>query len=215
MGAVKVAIHQPNYWPWLGYLSKMREADIFVYLDNVAYEKNGFQNRNRFMIDGKEHWLTIPVLTKGRMGQAIKDVEVNWDADWAKRHYHMILYNYINMIKLPEDGLGDFFLSKHRYKLLINWCVESVSFLRAVYKIKTKIIFESTLNVGGIGTQRLVNICKKLNADVYLSGMSGKDYIDEKLFGGIKVEYAGWKSKLNLSALHYYLKDETIIFASI
>lgn len=206
---MRVAIHQPHYWPWLGYLHKMMEADVFVYLDNAAYEKNGFQNRSRFLIDRKEHWLTVPVLTKGRSGQAIKDVEVNWDADWSKKHYHTLLYNYISMMKLSGNGLMDFFLSKPRYKMLIKWCVESVRFLKIAYKINPMIIFESTLNVKGNGTERLVNICRELDADTYLSGPTGRTYLKEEMFGNIKVEYMDWKPKSNLSALHFYLKNET------
>ena len=206
---MRVAIHQPHYWPWLGYLHKMKEADIFVYLDKAAYEKNGFQNRNRFLIDGKEHWLTVPVLTKGKMGQPIRDVEVNWDADWAKQHYHSLLYNYISTMKLKENGLMDFFLSKPRYKLLITWCVESVRFLQIAYKIKPTVVFESALNVEGSGTERLVNICREVGADTYLSGPTGRAYLKEEMFGDIKVEYTDWKPDSHLSALHFYLRKET------
>jgi len=139
---MRVAIHQPHYWPWLGYLKKMKEADIFVYLDEAAYTKNGFINRNKIQIDGKDHWLTIPVLT-------------------------------------------------------------------IAYGINPMIIFESTLNIEGFGTERLVNICKKLNADTYLSGPSGRDYLDESKFANIKVEYMDWNPPTDLSALHHYLMGET------
>jgi len=202
---MKVAIHQPYYWPWLGYLRKMMEADIFVYLDNADYRKNGFINRNRIQIDGKDHWLTIPVLTKGRTGQAIKDVEVNWDSDWAKKHYHTLLYNYhAKEAGFLGAGLATvFFWAEH--KLLIEWCTESVRFLKIAFKINTILSFESALNVQGSGTDRLVNICKALGADTYLSGPSGRDYLDESKFGNIKVEYLDWKPKSHLSALHHYL----------
>ena len=205
---MRVAIHQPHYMPWLGYLRKMKEADIFVYLDKAAYTKGGFINRNRIRINGEDHWLTIPVLTKRRTGQAIKDVEVNWDTDWLKKHYHALLYNYINMMKI-NNGLMDFFLSKPRHKMLIKWCIESVRFLRIAYRIKTKIVFESQLSVQGHGTDRLVDICKAIDADTYLSGPSGRDYLDESKFGRIKIEYIDWQPSTLLSALHYYMIDET------
>lgn len=205
---MKVAIHQPHYWPWLGYLKKMKEADIFVYLDETAYTKNNFINRNRIQINKKDHWLTIPVLTNGRTGQLIKDVEVNWDTDWIKKHFHSLLYNYAKSMRIPDNGLHNFFLSKPRYRLLIKWCIESVRFLRLAFKINPMIVFESTLSVEGRGTDRLVNICKTLNADTYLSGPSGKDYLDEAKFGDIKIEYMDWKPKSHLSALHFYLRNE-------
>lgn len=205
---MRVAIHQPHYMPWLGYLRKMRDADVFVYLDETQYTKNSFINRNRIRIDGKDHWLTIPVLTKGRTGQTIKDVEVNWDTDWPKQHYHALLYNYAKEIKLSDNGLRDFFLSKPRHRLLIKWCIESVRFLRIAFKVNPTIVFESTLDVQGLGTDRLVNICKALSADTYLSGPSGRDYLDESKFGDIRVEYMDWKPESYLSALHFYLRNE-------
>ena len=205
---MRVAIHQPHYMPWLGYLRKMKEVDVFVYLDKADYTKNSFINRNRIQIDGKEHWLTVPVLTKGRSGQMIKDVEVNWDADWTKKHYHALLYNYGRKTEALENGLSIFYFWKQYHKL-IEWCVESVRLLQVAFKVNPKIVFESLLGVQGSGTDRLVNICRALGADTYLSGPSGRDYLDESRFGDIKVEYMDWKPRACFSALHYYLINET------
>jgi len=201
---MRVAIHQPHYWPWLGYLQKMKEADLFVYLDKVAYEKNGFQNRNRFLINGKEHWLTVPVLTKGKLGQLIKDVKVNWDNSWNKKQYHTLLYNYSEAMKRENGALKAFF--EWDGKLLVDWNIKSIDFLCNIYEINTRRVFESELNVGGAGSERLVNICRAVGADTYLSGPTGREYLKEEMFGDIKVEYMDWKPKGHLSTLHYYLK---------
>jgi len=206
---MKIAIHQPHYMPWLGYLYKMKNVDIFIYLDDVDYMKNGFVNRNRILINGKEHWLTIPVLTKGKIGQSIKTVKVNWDYNWNMKHYHTLLYNYSKDIKDKEDTLKNFFLQKNG--LLIDWCIKSVDLLRQKFKINTKIMLASELKANGNGTEKLVNICKELRADTYFSGPSGKDYMDEKLFDTIKIEYMNWKPQSSLSALHFYLRDNTKI----
>ena len=74
---MRVGIHQPEHLPWLGFFHKMSMSDCFVLLDNVAYSKNDFQNRNRIRTSGTVAgwcWLTVPVLTKGRSGQKISDV---------------------------------------------------------------------------------------------------------------------------------------------
>ena len=42
-----VAIHQPCYIPWLPFFEKIKKSDIFVFLDDVQYQKNGWQNRNK------------------------------------------------------------------------------------------------------------------------------------------------------------------------
>jgi len=204
---MRVAIHQPHYMPWLGYLWKVKEVDIFVYLDKAAYEKNGFQNRNRVLIDGREHWLTIPVLTKGRLGQSIRDAKVNWDSAWNLKQYHTLLYNYSKEMRGKNGAIKAFF--DWEDKLLINWCIRSINFLCHVYKINTERRFESELNVNGTGTERLVNICRQLGADTYLSGPTGREYMREETFGDIKIEYMDWKPDSHLSALHFYLREET------
>lgn len=201
---MRVAIHQPHYWPWLSYLYKMREADVFVYLDKVAYEKNGFQNRNRVLIDSKEHWLTVPVLTKGKLGQLIKDVKVNWDNRWNQKQYHTLLYNYPKAMRDKSDAIRAFF--EWDGKLLIDWNIKSIDFLCRIFKIDTRKIFESELDINGAGSERLVNICRAVGADTYLSGPTGREYLKEEMFGDIKVEYMDWKPKGHLSTLHYYLK---------
>ena len=58
---MRLAIHQPQYMPWLGYLAKWAAADLFVFLDTVQYEKNGWQNRNRIKTRDGVRWLTVPV----------------------------------------------------------------------------------------------------------------------------------------------------------
>lgn len=203
---MRVAIHQPHYMPWLGYLRKMEEADVFVYLDNADYEKNGFQNRNRILIDRREHWLTVPVLTKGKLGQSIRSVKVNWDSAWNVKQYHTLLYNYPKEMKGKNEAMMSFF--DWDSKLLIDWCVRSVDFLCNAYKINTKRLFESDLKVNEVGTARLFNICRELGADAYLSGPTGRDYMREEAFGDIEIEYMDWKPESCLSALHFYLRDE-------
>jgi len=210
---LRVSIHQPHYFPYLGYLYKLKQADIFVYLDNAQYEKNGFINRNRIKINGKPYWLTVPVLTKGKFGQLIKEVKVNWDREWNLTHYDTLRYNYPD-IKDKLDNLRGFFLFE-KNDFLIDWNIRSIDFLCNAFKIRTERIFESDLGIEGNSTKRLYNICKKLKADTYLSGPSGRNYLDESIFKDIKIEYMDWRPKTSMSALHHYLKNETRIFTSI
>src|SRR2546426_270937 len=66
---MRIAIHQPHYWPWAGYLHKALSADVFVYLDVAQFSKNGFQNRNHIKTRNGPAWLTLPV--QHRFGQTI------------------------------------------------------------------------------------------------------------------------------------------------
>src|SRR5437867_11305891 len=82
---MKVAIHQPHYLPWLGYFAKWAAADLFVFLDTVQYEKNGWQNRNRIKTRDGPRWLTVPV--RAHLGTAIHEVMVDVTQPWRVRHF--------------------------------------------------------------------------------------------------------------------------------
>ena len=79
-----VAIHQPQYLPWLGYFDKLVQCDIFCLLDTVQYKKNEFQNRNRIKTAEGWQWLTVPVTY--RFPQRINQVGVNQTVDWQRKH---------------------------------------------------------------------------------------------------------------------------------
>ena len=85
---MKVAIHQPQYLPWLGYLAKWAAADVFVFLDTVQYEKNGWQNRNRIRTADGAHWLTVPV--HAHLGTPIGAVSIDTTQPWRSRHLRAI-----------------------------------------------------------------------------------------------------------------------------
>ena len=219
---MKIAIHQPHYMPWLGYLRKIEEADIFVYLDKVMYIRHGYQNRNRIFVNGKEHWLTIPVLTKGKYAsQPIMDVKINESVQWTAKHHRMLLHNYKKIDKNKKEMLNKFFhFDSNR---LVDWNMRSIDLLCEAFGIKTERIRESALGIeerypstaktkSDICTGRIIRICSELGADTYLSGAFRKDYIDEKLFGDIGFEYMEWMPASTLSALHFYLRDEIEAF---
>jgi hypothetical protein len=77
-----VAVHQPQYLPWLGYFDKIRRADVFCFLDNVQYKKNDWQNRNRIKTAQGWQWLTVPV--HYRFPQKITEVTINSSVKWEK-----------------------------------------------------------------------------------------------------------------------------------
>ena len=87
-----VSIHQPQYLPWLGYFDKIERSDAFVFLDNVQFKKNEWQNRNKVKTDQRWQWLTIPVIHK--FGQKINEVKINNTVRWGKKHLTALLNHY-------------------------------------------------------------------------------------------------------------------------
>jgi hypothetical protein len=186
---MKVAIHQPQYLPWLGFFDKMDQSDIFVLLDDVQYKKNEWQNRNKIRNAEGWQWLTVPVLYD--FGQKINEVKIDNRRDWREKHMKSLELNYS---KAPYfKDYSSFFreVFEKEWEHLAELSIYFISGLKDLLGIETKIIKSSRLNITTEKTDRLVDLCKKLEADVYLSGAGGSDYLDESAFAqsGIKLEY--------------------------
>lgn len=190
-----VSVHQPQYLPWLGFFDKIDKSDCFVFLDNVQYKKREFQNRNKIRTKNDWIWLTVPVESKGKYTQKIKEVSLDNNSDWQKNHLKNIKIHYSHA-KYFKDYIGFFEkLYAQKWLNLIDLNVHIIRFILLDLKINKDIYFESELNISGEKTERIINICKKLNADTYLSGAGGKDYLDSQAFKkeSIKLVYQDFK----------------------
>ncbi len=186
-----VSIHQPEHMPWLGFFDKIRQADMFVILDNVQFRKNYFQNRNKIRTHDGWVWATVPVLTKGRSSQLINQVEINNASPWVKDYWTAIRMNYTKAPFFPKYSSFLEQIYNKQWTYLADLNEKIISHVIHELGVQVKIIKASTLGVAGQGTELLLEICQKLKADVYLSGISGKDYLEENKFTeqGIKVIY--------------------------
>ena len=115
-----VAVHQPQYLPWLGYFDKIDRADIFVLLDNVQFKKNEWQNRNRIKTAQGAQWLTVPVRYK--FSQLINQVKINDKDKWQHRQRQAIISNYkkASYWYLLEEFFEEIFSSKWQYISQLN-----------------------------------------------------------------------------------------------
>lgn len=187
---MKVAIHQPNYLPWLGYFYKMAKSDVFVLLDNVQYEKNGLTNRVKIKTYQGSPWLTLSATR--RLPQLVKEVKLaNFQRD-RKKHIRTIELNYqkaeyFNYL-FPE--IKEILEKDWRYLSKLN--SELIKLLKEKLGIKTNLEIVLNHDVSEKGTDLLLNLCKKFKADVYLSGRGGRKYQDEEKFKitKIKLEYS-------------------------
>lgn len=174
---MKIAIHQPEHFPYLGFFQKMNLADIFVILDDVQYTKNNFQNRNRFLNkNNTEEWFTVE-LEPGANKKLIKDIKVSSNSKWKKVVLNKIQTNF-------KKDLSSIYLSAN----LLDINIASINYCRDALKINTPIIMSSELEISGNASARLAKICSLLNASEYISGEGGKNYLEENLFD-CKVSY--------------------------
>jgi hypothetical protein len=191
--AVVVTIHQPEHLPWLGFFDKVRQADVCVMLDHVPFRKNYYQNRNRIRAEAGARWLTVPVLLKGRTGQPINEVRINnqgsprWKHKcWAslEQHYRKAAY-----WSLHEAFFEDLYHADWAGLTELNETI--IRYMLGALSIPTLVKKSSELRVEGHKGDLLLEICRQVGADVYLSGVSGKSYLDVARFGdaGIEVRF--------------------------
>src|SRR5574337_8587 len=170
-----VAVHQPQYLPWLGYFDKMDQCDLFVFLDSVQFKKNEWQNRNRIKTASDWQYLTVPV--QHRFPQAILDVQIDNRADWARKHLQALMVHYG---KAPyfADHLP-FLLEVYakRWASLCELCIVLIQYLTAVIGITVKVVRSSEGQFSEEPTERLIEICRWAGADAYLAGAGGLNYM--------------------------------------
>jgi hypothetical protein len=183
---MKITIHQPEHMPWLGLIDKINQADIFVVLDIVQFEKNNFQNRNKIRTNSKNgySWLTIPI-KKHKLDTKIKDIEISYDFDWQKQYLNKIKENYKDLKNFNKyfSIIEKIILKK--YKKLIDLNLEILNFILKEFDIKTKILKASDLGLPEIkkgSNEIIISICKELKGNKYLSGIGGKNYLKPELF---------------------------------
>jgi len=187
-----IAVHQPNYIPYLGFFDKMKRSDMFVIYDDAQFNKEDFQHRNRIRIYHGWKYLTVPV-EKKRI--PIRDIRIRElmikSVTWQEAHLKEIRDNYKDTpyYTLYEDRLEAIYMDK--YDRLIDLNMNFINFPKDAFGIKTKIIFASELGFTSRSTERLADITEALGGDVYLSGTAGRDYLDVSLFEsrGINVEF--------------------------
>ena len=163
-----VAIHQPEYLPWLGFFKKMMNAELFVFLDDVQFRKKGWQNRNRIRINDGTALLSIPVHTHSY--PKINEVTIDNEKNWSIRHKKSILYNYARAPYFDEikDFIESIFEKKFQYLVDLN--TEIIKFIMNELEIKSKIVFSSELEISKKGSDRVLDICKAVGADHYITG---------------------------------------------
>jgi hypothetical protein len=188
-----VAIHQPEHLPWLGFFDKIRQADVFVMLDHVQYRKNYFQNRNRIRAASGAVWLTVPVLTKGSSDQPINEAQINNQGSprWKEKCWTGIAQHYRKTEFWPHHEPFFERLYQTHWTRLVEINEAIIGYLLSAFSIDVKVVKSSELNVEGQRDDLLLSICRRVGAGTYLSGVSGREYLDGKKFtdAGIEVQF--------------------------
>ncbi len=179
---MKIAISQSNYIPWKGYFDNIAQVDTFVLYDDVQYTRRDWRNRNLIKTSRGLVWLTIPVQVSGKYFQKINETIIS-DPNWNKTHWNILKQNYAtaNRFKDVKDFVEELYLTAtSNYLSEINY-----HFIKSIcnyLNIETKFMWSSSFELLDEKTEKLVHICKQLNASEYYSGQAAKNYINETLF---------------------------------
>ena len=191
-------ILQPSYIPWRGYFHQIHKADVFVFYDDVQYDKRGWRNRNRVKTPNGSIWLTVPVLSKGSRIEKtpIDQIHISWDQAWNVKHWMTLQHSYG---KAPHFDRYAPMLEEH-YKrhpqMLADFTIDlTIALAKELGIESTRFVRSSSLNAQGTKTDRLLSILQALRITHYISGPSAKDYLEEDKLqsAGISLEYIAYE----------------------
>ncbi|MDD5681670.1 MAG: WbqC family protein, partial [Candidatus Omnitrophica bacterium] len=191
-----IAVHQPQYLPWLGYFDKIKKSDCFVFLDRVEYKQREFQNRNKIRTKDGWIWLTVPVMSKGMGRQLVSDTRIESGSDWQKRHWRSLnaWYGRAEFFDHYASFFEEIYVGM-KWDRLADLNIFIIKYLAKELGIETPFYLESDIGTTKSSTDRIVEICKKLKADTYLSGTGGKAYLEEAKFDeeGLVLRYQSFE----------------------
>jgi len=192
---MKCVILQPFYIPWRGYFHQIQKADVFIFFDDVQYEKRGWCNRNRIKTANGTRWLSIPVLNKDSIVQniPINGIEIDKSQSiWREKHWKTLRQSYgkAPYFSRYEQLLTDFY--ERDDKFLSELTIDlTIALARELGIEKTQFRRASEFAANGVKTDRLLFLLNKIGATRYITGAAAKDYIEEEKFAeaGIELEY--------------------------
>jgi len=186
-----VGIHQPNFMPWLGYFYKIWQSDIFVFLDDVQIIKTGASYTNRVTINiaNQSKYITIPIKRVSGIQNINQTEFVN--EKWKKKLIATLQANYAKALFFKENRELIFELINFKADSLAEYNIHFIETISNRLELNTEFIKSSTLNINTKSTQRLVDIIKKVNGDIYLSGEGGDKYQEHDIYKkvGITIKY--------------------------
>lgn len=187
--------HQPVYLPWLGLFHKIALADCFVSFDGVQYLPKDWNNRNRIKTSAGPAWLTVPVLTSGHRDKPIRDIEINNQVAWRRKHWRSLLLNYGSA---PHFGalagfFEDVYAREWRYLCELNehmlrWFLKTLG-------IQVRFLRASEMKLEGTKSDLVLDMCLKMEASCYVFGALGQEYANVAEFEarGVKAIFQDYR----------------------
>jgi hypothetical protein len=187
-----LSTNQPYFAPFPGFFYKIALSDIFVILDQVQFPRGTtWVTRNRFKHDQGTLWITVPVRKKGLGLQRIDDVRICHEGQWARKHLASLKRAYLRAPYLEEHVSFLEELFSDRFETILHLDMAVIHHLMNALNIRTKILLLSDLGINTRGSERLVELCKRLGASRYLAQSAASKYLEKSGFheAGIEIKY--------------------------
>lgn len=178
---MKVAIHQPHYFPWMGYFDKMAKVDKFIIMDDVQLVDCSPMVRNKFLDNqGKELLLSLSIEKKGYLEKVTRDIKLSKWNIIRKKQEKSIYFNYKKCEFFDEIWVKIKEVFENDYTYLIDLQMDIINIIRDILNIKTEIIYQSDLEYDKNlkNSDLVLELCLAIKANTYLSGNGGKKYMN-------------------------------------
>ena len=191
-----VAIHQPNFLPWLGYFDKLARADVFVVLDDVQFprtSKGTWMNRVKLLVGGEPRWATVPIVRSEGALREVREVRIDDSQPWREKLLRTIEHNYRRaphfadvlplvheLVNTPTGSLADYNETNVR-RLAGELGLDT-----------SKLVRSSTIPTTRHGTDLMIELTKAVGGTTYLSGnYAAGAYQEEEKFpqAGVELRY--------------------------
>ncbi|MGH3343213.1 MAG: WbqC family protein [Carbonactinosporaceae bacterium] len=188
---MRVAIHQPHYLPWLGYVDKIDRAELFICLDSVQFERKGWQNRNYIKTPNGPAMLTIPAARRDHR-PLICDQVVDESRPWREKHRRTIESSYRNAPHWATHAAKLLAVYDMAAEHLVEYAVESTRAVLRGFGVTTPCVRASRLGeVSGAKTALVAELAARVGATTLVSGEGCRRYLDVELLErhGVTVEW--------------------------
>src|SRR4030095_7634850 len=170
-------IHQPNYLPYLGFFEKASRSDVFILYDTTQFKKNDWQNRNKLCTHNGWQWISIPVLHD--FGQKIYEVKIKDPLKSLVKNWRSIQVIYGKAPFFKKYGPSFEAIYTSDIELLSELNSRIILAAAGILGLNTRFVKSSELPpIDSTSTQALIDLAKIVNADMYISGGEGVNYLD-------------------------------------
>ncbi len=188
-----VSIHQPDYIPYIGYFYKISRSDKFVFLDDCQFSNDNMHNWNRIKTPQGECKLKIPV--EQHLGDNINKVRTRDELKWKKKHLKTIEMNYLRAPYFKEIFPKFEELVNRDYTNIADMNIAVNTWIAKEFGFKAEFSRSSEMPIDTENEERVIEICKMLGGDEYISGNGARAYQKQEHFdeAGVKLTYTDYK----------------------